>query len=275
MTEILDTPTIPAQTEAPATEPTGWMSPDGEFRNGTPDGIQALLDKKQWTNVGQLADAYGDLEKFKGMGEHLVIPEAEDAEGWNDIYNKMGRPETSDAYELKYEGDIALDDDLTSSFKQFAHGLGLTQKQFNDIVGFQLDAIAAQETAFGTQLDTTKAENVELLKQKYGIQYDAKMTSARATADSLGIYETLNSKGLASDPDIINMLATIASKSGEDILTPASPAPASKSPQEELAEIQKNPAFLDKFSPNRKELMKRYMELNTVIANSGGQRSNR
>lgn len=274
MAEIMDVdtePIKPAQTPAPGTEPTGWMSPDGEIREGAPENIQALMEKKKWTNIKQVFDSYGELEKFKGIGEHLVIPEAEDAEGWDNVYKQLGRPETHDKYEFSAkEGDVAVSEELIGQFKQFAHGLGLTQKQFGSLVGFQLDAVAAQTGAYETQLTEQKEENIRALKQKWGeANYAVKVKGARIIADSLGIYQALEAKGLASDPDIIEMLDKIASKTSEDVIIPQPPAVPQKSPLEELEEMKKSEPFLQKFHKDHKTCMARYMELNQIVANSG------
>ena len=273
MTEIMDVdtePTKPAQTTAPATEPTGWMSPTGEIRDGAPEAVANLLGTKKWTTVEQLATGYIDLEKFTGVGKHLVIPEAEDAEGWSNVYNQLGRPETHDKYEFGYEGDVTISDELVGQFKQFAHGLGLTQKQFNDVVKFQLDAVAAQSEAYDAQSVTKTEENIVALKQKWGeTNYAVKVKGARIIADSLGIYQTLEAKGLASDPEIIEMLDTIASRTAEDVITPQTPITAAKSPQEELDELKKSESFLKRFDPKHKATMTRFMQLNQMRANTG------
>ena len=271
--EIMDVSTEvikPAETTAPTTEPTSWMNTEGEFGEGVPEGIKTLLDKKQWTNINQLADGYSELEKFKGVGKHLVIPEVDDIEGWGKIYDELGRPETHDKYTLDYEGDIPISDELTGQFKQFAHGLGLTQKQFNDIITFQIDAVAAQEGAFNEQTEVQKQVNIQTLKDKFcEANYQTKITGARIIADSLGIYQTLEDKGLASDPDIISMLDTIVSRTSEDVITPQSPRTAEKTPIERLNEIKQSKAFLQRFDPGHKKIMAEYMQLNQEIANSG------
>ena len=247
MAEIMDVdtePIKPAQTPAPDTEPTGWMSPTGEIRDGAPEKVHNLIEAKKWNSVEQIVDSYLELEKFKGVGEHLVIPEAKDAEGWDNVYKQLGRPETSDKYELTYDGEVEISEELSGQFKQFAHGLGLTQRQFDSIVRFQLDAVGAQGEAYNSQIAAQKEENIQALKQKWGeANYNAKVTGARIIADSLGIYQTLEAKGLASDPEIISMLDTIANRTTEDVITPQTPVTSQKSPMEELEEIKQSTAF--------------------------------
>ncbi len=268
--DVSTEPVKPAQTTAPETEPTGWMSPTGEVREGSPESVQKLMEAKKWTTMEQVVSGYNELEKFQGIGNHLVIPEAEDAEGWENVYKSLGRPEEADKYEVAYEGEVQISDELTSSFKQFAHKVGLTQKQFNDVVNFQLDAVTAQLEAAGVANTTKQEANVATLKEKYGeANYGAKVTGARIIADSLGIYNTLEAKGLASDPDIIDMLVTINERTSEDVITPQPPPAPPKSLQDQLKDIKENPAYMDKFHADHKAVMVQYMALNQEIANSG------
>lgn len=264
-------PAKPAQTTAPGTEPTGWMSPTGEIRDGAPEAVANLLQAKKWNNVQQIVDNYVKLEQQQGgSGKYLVIPEAEDAVGWDNVYKELGRPETYEKYELGYEGDVEISDELVGQFKQFAHGLGLTQRQFDDVVKFQLDVVTAQTEAYENQAIADKETNIQALKQKWGeTNYEVKVKGARIIADSLGIYNVLEAKGLASDPDIINMLDTIASRTSEDVITSQTPRVIQKTPQERLNEIKQSDEFNQKFHVDHKRVMAEYMDLNQQIANAG------
>lgn len=280
MTDVITDPVIPAQTTAPATEPSGWMSPEGEIRDGAPENVVALMEAKKFTNIGQIVDAYSELEKFTGIGKHLVIPEADDAEGWGKVYDSMGRPETHDKYELGYEGDVQLSDELVGQFKQFAHGLGLTQKQFDQVVNFQLDAVAAQTVEYEKQTEAQKVAdkeaNIAALTESFGAEnYLQRVTDARTMAEKLGIYETLEKTGLASDPVIIGMLDKLANADAEGAIHPAPPTQPAKTLHDRMAEIKKSPAFLEKFHEDHKTIMVEYMALNQEIANAGESKAPR
>jgi len=275
MTEILDVDTKPADTNeppAPPAEPPTW---DGTVKlDGAPDVVKNLLETKKWNTVEQIANGYKELEKFTGIGKHLVIPEAEDdAEGWNKVYNILGRPETYDKYVIEDDEVVPLEKELAEKWKQYAHGIGLTQKQMAASVQFQRDVIKgvmeaeAEVQAKAQEEEAQAKENVvQGLIKKLGGQgaYENGIRDARIVADNLGIYDTLKAKGLASDPEIIGMLLEIKNRTAEDVIHRQPPAPT-KSPQDELDEIKKSPAFTNKFDPKHKEIMKRYMELCRAI----------
>jgi len=263
MTEPTATVTTPTPAAPPVTPPAAppvWS-----------DDVKNLMETKKWTNIDQLANGYRQLEKFTGVGKHLVIPEAEDAEGWNNVYNILGRPETHDKYELAYNGNVKVSDEILGQFKQFAHGLGLTQKQFNDIVNFQLDVAAAQEQVLKDQQNQQAQAETQGLIQRFGAaNYESKIAGAHITANTLGILNTLKAKGLDRDPDIIAMLDTIKTRTAEDVITPPTPPPPVKSPVQERDEIMQSKAFTDKFDLKHKETMKRYLELCDLIAKAPG-----
>lgn len=264
MTEILDTAVEDTETS------TGWVNPDGIFGDGVPEKIKNLIEAKKWNSIEQVVEGYTNLEKMTGTGKHLLIPDDDDPEAWAEVYNTLGRPETPDGYEFEEDEEVPLEADLMDMFRQFAHKENYTKKQAASAIAFYQDVVKMAKKADAESKETQKQENIAALKQKWGeANYEGKVKGARAIADKLGIYRTLEAKGLASDPEIISMLDTIASRAAEDVITPSTPAELSKSPLEELEEIKKSPAFTDKFAPGRKELMKRFMELNTIIANMG------
>ena len=273
MTELMDVDTNSTQTDAPATEPVGWVSPTGDFGEGAPENIRNILEKKKWTNITQMADGYSELERFKGSGEHIVIPEADDAEGWRNIFNKAGRPETYDKYNISYEGEVPIGDELIGQFKQFSHGLDLTQKQFDGVVKFQLDAVAAQEEVHKTQQAERDATNVQAMKQKWGEQYDPTYAKVEATAEKLGVASFFKEMGIINEPEIVNMLLTVSNSDAEGTLLPSGAPVATKTPQQEIEDIKQNPAYTDKFHQDHKAMVQRVMELSVQIANAGQGRA--
>jgi len=276
MAEILDTDTdvetnVETTTETAGNEPEnateGWITPDGQFSENAPEEVKSLLESKKWKSVNDLVKGYKELEKLTGSGKHLTIPEDDNPEAWEKVYDAIGRPESPDKYEIQYDGDVPIDDELVGQFKQYAYKLGLNQKQFNDTVAFQLDVVEAQLKA----QEEERAAAAKLLKEKWGeANYENKILQSRKIADELGIYKTLEKKGLASDPDIIMMLDTIASKTSEDAIKDSdSEQTGQKSPEERLAEIKRSEAFTQRFHPDHKKIMAEYLAITQQLANEG------
>jgi hypothetical protein len=267
---MADQPAAPAEpvvasasSEAPATEPSGYMQSNGDFGDNAPDVIRNLMDKKQWTNAEQMANGYTELESFKGGSS---IPEADDAEGWAKIHTARGVPETFDKYEYASESGIDLSPELMDGFKQFAHKAGYSQDQLKGAIDFQLDAIAAQGEVYEQQMQEVDKADVEAAKAVYGINYENAMNDANLTSDKHGFTAALEERGIKNIPIVMQMLNHIANLEAEDGIGTSSPPEPPKTLDQQLEDIRSNPAFLDKFAKGRKALMAEYAELNRKIA---------
>ncbi len=274
MTELLD-----VKLDASAAEPpdgaTSWIKSNGDFGEGVPESIKGLLDKKKWTNVNQLADGYTELEKFKGVGDHLFVPESvDDVDGWDKVFNAIGRPENVDGYAFDNQTGIELSDDLMAGFKAFAHKAGYSQKQLEGAIQFQLEAIKAGDEIYTAKQTERKTENIESMKQKWQADYEPTVTKIDATAEKLGVKAYFENMGIDKEPEIVNMLLTIANSDSEDLLEPSGDSPpAPTTLQDKLKEIMASEEYLQRFHPGHKAKMQEFMDLNQQIANAGQQKA--
>ena len=267
MAELLDvTPSGNEPTNAES-----WINPNGDFGEGVPESIQGLIEKKKWTNVSQLADGYSELEKFKGSGEHLVIPESvDDAEGWAKVFNAIGRPESAEGYAFDNQTGVELNDELMSGFKEFAHKAGYSQSQLEGAIQFQLESIKAGDEIYATQQAERKTENIDAMKQKWQADYEPTITKIDATAEKLGVKAYLENLGIDKEPEIVNMLLTIANSDSEDPLNPSGElAPLPTTLNDKLTTLMESDAFKERFHPDHKKVHSEFMELNMQIANLG------
>jgi len=282
MNELLDVSTEPvktAQTNSPGTEPSRWMPLSDEARNTMPENIKGLFETKKWSSVEDVATGYSELEKVLGKGAHIFKPESpDDVDGWNKYYQQLGVPEE---HEYEYEADetVPFDDALIDRFRKFSKDIHLNKEQSAGIVKFQRDIVKevmAAELEAAEIAEATKTAEIEevrkALVQRFGgeVAYKDKVMDARRIADELGIYQTLERLGLASNPEVIGMLTDISEKVTEGVIGKGTQSETSaKDPKTELKEIIESETFKNKFAPGRKEVMKRYMELCTIISNSG------
>jgi len=280
--ELLDVSTEPvktAQTEAPETEPTSWMPLSDEHRNTMPENIKGLFETKKWSSVEDVTTSYAELEKVLGRGEHIFKPESlDDADGWEKYYQQITGISNESEYEYEADETIPFDDALISRFRKFSKDIHLNKEQSKGLVQFQRDIIkevmAAEAEAETERIATSEADKETIRKAlvtKAGgeVAYQNMMVESREIADELGIYTTLEKKGLASDPEIIGMLQDIKNRTKEGTILKVEELPSNaKDPKVELKEIMESETFKNKFAPRRKEVMKRYMELCTIVGNS-------
>ncbi len=283
MSELLDVstePVIPAQTVAPDTEPSGWMPLSDEARNTIPENIKGLFEAKKWSSVEDVAKSYTELESVLGKGEHIFKPESpDDADAWGKYWQQLGVPDDVNGYEYEADETVPFEEGVLSRFKEFSKQIHLNKEQSAGLVQFQRDIIKeAMEATAQEEADTVATTEADkeivrkALVQRCGgeVAYQNQIKEARVLADRIGIFQAAEKLGITKEPEFIGMLMDFAEKVDvEAVLAPSTPAVPIKDPQEELDEIMKSEAFLNRFAPGRKAIMQRYMELNKIIANSG------
>ena len=200
-------------------------------------------------------------------------------DGWTKYWQQLGVPDDVNGYEFEADEAVPFEDAVLTRFKEFAKKQHYTKEQAAGAVSFQRDIIkevmAAEVQAEEDAVKTSEAEietTRKALVTKAGgeVAYQNMAVECRQIADELGIYQTLEKLGLASNPEVFGMLQIIKDRTKEGtILKGDAPLNTTKDPKAELKEIVESDTFKNKFAPGRSELMKRYMELCAITSNSG------
>jgi hypothetical protein len=139
-----------------------WYAPEG-LDPATTGQLGELVKAKGWKGPADALLSYQNLEKVFGAdkaGRTILAPKSDDdADGWNAIYNRLGRPESPDKYELPVpEGD---DGSFAQSVAPVLHELGLTTKQAKGLAEWWNKAstsrIEAADEAFSKQSEAEYA----------------------------------------------------------------------------------------------------------------------
>lgn len=189
-----------------------------------------------------LAKSYIEAQSLIG-GEKLAIPKEEDSELWNDVWNRLGRPEEPDGYELDTDRleDSLMDDEALSKVKEVAHEKGVTNDQFQTLVNTYLDITNEKNETFRNETQRKMEEDIEGLKKEWGGAFDERSKVAQKAYNTLvGDNEALKAKmeqGLGNDPDIVKMFYKIGNQLSEDAIEGKSKS-LSMTPDAAKAEIK-------------------------------------
>lgn len=147
-----------------------WFAMEGM----APDQVGQLgemVKAKGWKHPGEALLSYQNLEKVFGAdkaGRTILAPKSDDdADGWNAVYNRLGRPESAEKYELPVpEGQ---DRSFAEAFAPVMFEAGLTTKQakalaekWNELSG---SLVEQQEAAFQQKVDAEYAA----LQKEWGV----------------------------------------------------------------------------------------------------------
>jgi hypothetical protein len=213
----------------------------------------------------QLNEFYSKLEKIPGVVRF-------DAENPDSILSKLGKPESSDKYEIKLDIDENLwDNSQLDSFKGVAHEAGLTNKQLNKLLEFEKARI--DQGVLNTEEVKSTAEKT--LRDQWGSDYSARMEGAKA---AFNVYaekfpehaDSLINGPAGNNPAFLSMLSElggILQEKGHPNLQ--SKGSYGMTPQDALAQIDEimgNPAhpYHDRSQP---ELRQRAVEKINALYN--------
>jgi hypothetical protein len=168
----------------------------------------------RFTSLKGLVESHANLQKLIG-GDKIPMPKADASPAeWDAFYAKLGRPEKPDGYGLKKPADLpaeAWDDARTKGFGEVAHKLGLTPKQAQGLMEWELGNVKGQLSALAQRPEETTA----LLRQEWGAKADTRLAAASAIAKQLGGDELLHDPYLGNHPVFIKIMDKMAGIVGE------------------------------------------------------------
>ena len=174
---------------------------------------------KKFTSVSALSKSYANLERQIGNSNKVAIPSDHSTpEEFDSFYNRLGRPETPDGYELvKPEGipDEAWSETEAKGYSEIANKLGLTKTQASELANWQAERIGGATKQHSEALEAIKNEATAALKAEWGSDFDVNLAAGKRGAMEVGGEELL-SHPLANDPVFIKAMAKVGNMIKED-----------------------------------------------------------
>ena len=184
---------------APAAEPqvTTWYATEG-LDESTASQLGELVKAKGWKGPADALLSYQNLEKVFGAdkaGRTILAPKSEDdADGWGAVYDRLGRPESPDKYNLPVpEGD---DGSFAQAVAPVLHELGLTSKQAQGLAewwnGMSGQRIEQEREAFIQKSEQDFAD----LRREWGAAADQNTDLAKRALVRFGQDAGIDADGL-------------------------------------------------------------------------------
>tara|TARA_R100000329_G_scaffold7614_1_gene9111 strand:+ start:1483 stop:2307 length:825 start_codon:yes stop_codon:yes gene_type:complete len=244
------------------------------WRDSLPDDLKANASLEKFSDVSTLAKSYINAEQMIGKDKMVVPGDNTTEDEWNDIYNKLGRPEEPDGYELQMnlqEGE-AVDEQLYAAFKNAAHANGLSPKQAQGLLNFYNDisteALNEQSNAGVLAQEQSSRE----LREEWGRNYETNLNAASNVAKQfLGeeVFQIELSDGslLGDNATLIRGLSKIASIVSEDTLVgDKNDVVSNAGIQEQLNSLTaQGTAYWNKQDPNHDATVKKVLDLRELL----------
>ena len=233
--------TTPQQEETiinPPQSETGWF-------DSMPDDVKSLpsIQKFKGKQTSDLARAHNELSKLLGQPKILMPKSDTDTEGWNQLWDKIGRPKTAEEYSFKQNYKIPdniknlVKDEKLNEFKKFAHERGLTNKQFQELVEWHFNETSSQVNDFIAQQKTSFDESMNKLRTEWGARFNDKLSKAQMIFNNFidpQDREFFNLHG--NNPAVVRTLSKMAEAISEDSIKSGAPATFTMSKAEAQSE---------------------------------------
>jgi hypothetical protein len=194
----------------------GWLS---QTSNESADFIRT----KGWDNLDAVIRSYQNLESMLGSdraGRTIVLPrDADDADAYSEIYDRLGRPEQPAGYELDRKG-AAVDEELLDWYRSVAHEAGLSSRQASALLDAWGTMASSRVAALDQRTRMDQEQALEALREKWGVRFDRKMASAQHAIRRFGGQQLPALEQALGYAPVRELLARIGEALGED----ASPA---------------------------------------------------
>ena len=268
-----DTPQVTEQpvTSTTAEQPTvakSWKETiSEEFRNDP--------NISKFTEIDALAKSYINATRMIGQDKVAIPNENSTDDQWNEVYGKLGRPESPDKYKLEANSDVVpLDEGAIKSFAENAHQLGLNNKQAQGILEFYKNSMesSAQQTKIDTE--TSQAQAEQELRKEWGRSYDdnikraAQVAKANMNAEILDLTLS-DGRRLGDHPEIIKGFANIANLMSEDkmIGTGEDNATSGRDLNEEISKIvnDRDGPYWNKSHPEHDKIVQQVFTLRSMM----------
>jgi len=272
------------ETVTPTTQPTTETKPEvsttttittSSWKDSISEAYRNDPNIEKFTEIDALAKSYINATKMIGQDKVVIPTNNSTEEHWDEVYAKLGRPESADKYSLDAKSEVVnLDETAIKSFAEQSHKLGLNNKQAQGILEFYKNNMegTAQQSKIDTETAQVQAE--QQLRQEWGRDFEGKVKQAGALAKANINPEVLdmtlqNGTRLGDHPEIIKGFAKIAGMMQEDkiVATESENAQSVNNIEEEISSIinDRNGPYWNKQHPDHDKMVQQVYTLREML----------
>ncbi len=169
--------------EEQVTQPSGETDQQ-DWRASLPEDIRDNQSLSTIPDVGALAKSYVNAQSMIGADKIAIPGKWATDEDWSAVYDKLGRPEAADQYNLNVGEDS--DADLVGWYQNTAHEIGLTPNQAQKLFDAYSEMSGGQVEVNEADLTAKAMEAEKELRQEYGQAFDSRITAANNMLEQFG-----------------------------------------------------------------------------------------
>ena len=258
---------ISSTTEQPTVAKSWKEAISEEFRNDP--------NISKFTEIDALAKSYINATRMIGQDKVAVPNENSTDDQWNEVYTKLGRPESADKYKLDINSEVApIDEGAIKTFAETSYKLGLNNKQAQGILEYYKSIMEGSVQQSKIDTETAQAQAEQQLRQEWGKTFDENVKKAGSIAKAnLGVdvldMQLKDGTRLGDHPEVIKGFAKIADMMSEDkiVSTESENVDQGKDLEQEISKIMNDRTgpYWNKGHPEHDKIVQQVYTLRSMI----------
>ena len=214
----------PQQTEQPISSTTEQPTVAKSWKEAISEEYRKDPNIEKFTEIDALAKSYINATRMIGQDKVAVPNENSTDDQWNEVYAKLGRPESADKYKLDVKSEaVPIEDGAIKQFAETSHKLGLNNKQAQGILEYYKSMMEGSAQQSKVDTETAQAQAEQQLRQEWGKTFEENVKKAGSVAKAnLGVdvldMQLKDGTRLGDHPEVIKGFAKIADMMSEDTI---------------------------------------------------------
>jgi len=274
-TEPTATPSNVAKSDTPVSPTTETQPVAKTWKEAISEEFRNDPNIEKFTEIDALAKSYINATQMIGKDKVAVPNKNSTEDQWNEVYDKLGRPESADKYSLNAKSEVVpIDDNAIKQFAENAHQLGLNNKQAQGILEFYKNNMEGMAQQAKVDTETAQAQSEQQLRQEWGREFDTNVKKAGALAKANMNPEILDMQlkdgmRLGDHPEIIKGFAKIAGMMSEDkiVSTESENVSSNTDVETEISDIMNNKdgPYWNKSHPDHDKMVQQVYTLREML----------
>ena len=247
-TETTATPSDVAKSDTPVSPTTETQPAAKTWKEAISEEFRNDPNIEKFTEIDALAKSYINATQMIGKDKVAVPNKNSTEDQWNEVYDKLGRPESAEKYTLNAKSDVVpIDEQAIKQFAENAHKLGLNNKQAQGVLEFYKNNMETNAHQSKVDIETSQVQAEQELRKEWGRDFESNVKRAGALAKANLNTEILdlelkNGMRVGDHPEMIKGFAKIAALLTEDKIISPEDESASKTTdiESEISSIMDN-----------------------------------
>lgn len=196
----------------------------------------------------------GELPSQEPTIEYITLGEEITDDDRNRVYDRLGRPQDPDKYDLSGIVPETFNQSLVDEFRKKAHENGMSNEGARKMAEWYRDVELRQVETMQKARQEQSDMNILQLKTEFGVKFEEEVNNARKALDAYtdkDFRKYMDESGLGNHPALVKAFAKIGRELSEDRLvqseTATKMAQDDQLRRSEILRLRADKQFMDKY----------------------------